>query len=221
MHSSSRSFDLLIFDWDGTLADSTALIVHAIQAAFADSGLPPPSRHAASFVIGFGLSDAMRHLAPEADQACIMRVVDAYRHHYLQRDHEIILFEGVQEAMPRYRARGYLLAVATGKSRKGLDRVLVQTGLDALFDITRCADECQSKPHPQMLFDITDYLGVDRQRAVMIGDTTHDLNMAANAGMPALGVSYGAHPQEELVRLAPLAVHERFGLLDEWIMAYG
>lgn len=217
----AERFDLLVFDWDGTLADSTGLITQSIQQAFAEAGLSVPSREAASYVIGYGLNEAMQYLAPEASGAEVARVVEAYKIHYLARDGEILLFEGVAEALARYKAAGYALAVATGKSRRGLDRVLEQTGLGVYFDTTRCADECHSKPHPQMLEQIVEHLAVPVARTVMIGDTTHDLQMAINAGTAGLGVSYGAHPRENLAELAPLGLFDSFGELDNWLIQYG
>ncbi|WP_269533408.1 HAD-IIIA family hydrolase [Chitinimonas sp. BJYL2] len=217
----TRRFDLLIFDWDGTLADSTALITSSIQLAFADAGLPVPSRRDASFVIGYGLSDAMQHLAPQASTTQIARIVEAYKHHYLARDGEIALFEGVQDALAHYRQAGYQLAVATGKSRRGLDRVLDQTGLGVCFDATRCADECHSKPHPQMIEELLEVLEVDTSRAVMVGDTTHDLQMAVNANTASLAVSYGAHPREDLAAMAPLGLFDSFTELDSWLRKHG
>jgi phosphoglycolate phosphatase len=217
----AERFDLLIFDWDGTLSDSTGLITHSIQNAFAEVGLEVPTRQQASFVIGFGLNQAMQYLAPGADEATIAEVVEVYKRHYLARDADILLFDGVPEALARYQEAGYLMAVATGKSRKGLDRALGNTGLDKYFDFSRCADECQSKPHPQMIDEITGRLGVAPARAVMIGDTTHDLQMAANAGTASLGVAYGAHPRHELSALQPLAIFDTFAELDAWVNQHG
>ncbi|GAB3250214.1 HAD family hydrolase [Chitinimonas naiadis] len=217
----AERFDLLIFDWDGTLADSTALITHSIQQAFADAGLPVPNRKQASFVIGYGLNEAMQYLAPAAGQEEVARVVEAYKHHYLARDGEIALFEGVADALAHYKAAGYHLAVATGKSRRGLDRVLEQTGLGVYFDATRCADECHSKPHPQMILELVEYLDVPVARSVMIGDTTHDLQMASNAGAAGLGVAYGAHPKDELLALQPLGLFDSFTELDGWLRQHG
>lgn len=215
-----KRFDLLIFDWDGTLADSTGLIVRAIQAAFTDVGLPPPSRKDANYVIGFGLFDAMQYLAPDVDDALIRQIVTAYQQHYLSRDAEIELFDGVISSLTRLKSEGFQLAVATGKSRRGLNRVLTQRGIEHLFEFTRCADESQSKPHPQMLFDIGERLNIEPTRSVMIGDTTHDLNMASNAKMAGLGVSYGAHPRDELVAVAPLAIFDSFAELDSWLIEH-
>jgi phosphoglycolate phosphatase len=163
----------------------------------------------------------MQYLAPGADDATIAEIVEVYKRHYLARDADILLFDGVPDALARYQEAGYLMAVATGKSRKGLDRALGNTGLDKYFDFSRCADECQSKPHPQMIDEITDRLGVAPARAVMIGDTTHDLQMAANAGAASLGVAYGAHPRHELSALKPLAVFDTFAELDAWVIQHG
>jgi len=217
----AERFDLLIFDWDGTLCDSTALITQSIQVAFEAAGLPVPTREKASFVIGYGLAEAMRYLAPTATHEQVEAVLEAYKAHYLARDGDVVLFDGVTEALTRYKEAGFLLAVATGKSRRGLDRALANTGLAALFDTSRCADECHSKPHPQMIEEITDVLGVPTGRGVMIGDTTHDLQMAANAGMGALGVSYGAHPKHELAALSPIGLFDSFAELDAWVSRHG
>lgn len=215
----NRDYDLIVFDWDGTLMDSTAHIVRSIQAACVDLGLPVPSRERASYVIGLGLTDAMRYACPGLEEARYHEMVDAYRRHYLAGDAGVDLFEGVAEALREYKEQGVFLAVATGKSRVGLDRVLALSGLDTVFDCTRTVDECHSKPHPQMLEQITDYLGVAPQRALMIGDTTHDLQMALNAGVPSVGVSYGAHPESELLALNPVACFACFGELHPWLRA--
>jgi phosphoglycolate phosphatase len=214
-------FDLIVFDWDGTLADSTGLITNSIREAFAELGLAVPTREDASFVIGLGLMQAMQYLAPNATPKQIEDITEAYKHHYLKHDGDILLFDGVVSTLPRLKDDGYLLAVATGKSRKGLDRALAHTGLGHYFDYSRCADECHSKPHPQMLEEITDRLGVEANRAVMIGDTTHDLQMALNAGTAALGVAYGAHPRNELAGLNPLAIFDTFNEFDSWMVHHG
>ncbi|XZG71133.1 HAD-IA family hydrolase [Chitinibacteraceae bacterium HSL-7] len=210
---------LLVFDWDGTLMDSTATIVHAIQHAFNDAGLPAPSATASRYVIGFGLREAMAHLAPDADDATIARVVDAYRTHYLARDQEIVLFDGVEEGLQQLGDAGFTLAVATGKSRAGLDRVLKATGLGRHFLVTRTADEAFSKPHPAMLEYVVDFAQAAPAETVMIGDTTHDLQMALNAGTHSLAMSYGAHPLDELLKLSPLAHFDDFAALTQWLLA--
>ena len=214
-----KQFDLLVFDWDGTLMDSTGAITSAIQYAFGDVGLDVPSREDASFVIGYGLKEAMAYLAPNADDALIARIVESYKHYYLARDQQQVLFEGVAEALPKFREAGFMLAVATGKSRVGLDRVLKITGLASLFDVTRTADEAFSKPHPAMLEYILDYTGVTPRRAVMIGDTTHDLQLGANAGTACIALNCGAHAAASLTAAQPLAQFDQFQQLADWIYA--
>ena len=201
----ARRFELIVFDWDGTLLDSAAAIVRAIQAASADLGVPVPSDARARHVIGLGLSDALRHAVPDLPAEAYPQMVERYRHHYLSSDHELTLFGGTLELIAELHGRGHLLAVATGKSRSGLDRSLGFSGLRRYFHATRCADECFSKPHPAMLLELMDELGVMAESCLMIGDTTHDLLMAKNAGVAGLGVSFGAHPAEQLQAEAPLA----------------
>ncbi|MFO1379613.1 MAG: HAD-IA family hydrolase [Chitinivorax sp.] len=212
-----KRYDLLVFDWDGTLMDSTASIVRAIQLAFRDMDKPVPSDDKARHVIGLGLADAMRYLDPELDADDVRQVVDCYRHYYLSRDHEIELFAGVREALQRYRQQGFWLAIATGKSRMGLDRALQHSGLGELFDVSRTADETFSKPHPAMLEQIIDYTGSDPRRTLMIGDTSHDLLLAQNARADGFGVSYGAHPRHELEQYQAVSIADSFAELDAWL----
>lgn len=212
-----KRFDLIVFDWDGTLMDSTAAIVKCIQAAARDLGLPVPDDRAASHVIGLGLQDAMRVAVPQLEPRHYPRMVERYRYHFLARDHELILFPGVREMLDDLAREGYFLAVATGKSRVGLSRALDATGLLSLFDATRCADETFSKPHPAMLQELTRELGQDLGRTVMIGDTTHDLLMAQNAGAAGIGVHYGAHPAHELQALQPVYCADSVMQLHAWL----
>jgi phosphoglycolate phosphatase len=212
-----RRFDLITFDWDGTLMDSTAVISSSIQRACADLGLPVPSNERASHVIGLGLSDALSYAVPELTQEMIPAMVERYRHHYLSRDASLPLFPGVREIVVSLKEAGYFVAVATGKSRVGLDRALNHSGLRPLFDATRCADECRSKPDPQMLWELGDELGVRSDRTLMIGDTTHDLQMAANAGAASLAVSYGAHHERSLEGQGALAIVASPAQLGVWL----
>ena len=191
-------FDLVVFDWDGTLMDSTDVIATSIQRACVDLGLPVPSDQRASHVIGLGLSDALAYAVPELPRARFPEMIERYRHHYLSRDADLPLFPGVREILAALKEEGHYVAVATGKSRVGLERALDHTGLRPLFDATRCADECRSKPDPAMLFELGDELGVRNARMLMVGDTTHDLLMASNAGAASVGVSYGAHAARAL-----------------------
>lgn len=213
----AKRFDLIVFDWDGTLMDSAAAIVRAIQAASADLGLAVPPDARARHVIGLGLVDALRHAVPDLQEADYPKMVERYRHHYLSGDHTLTLFEGVEEMMAELHGRGHWLAVATGKSRVGLDRAMGFSGLARYFHATRCADECFSKPHPAMLLELMDELGVMPEACLMIGDTTHDLLMARNAGVAAVAVSFGAHPVDDLAAENPLACVHTPAELRDWL----
>jgi phosphoglycolate phosphatase len=215
----SKRFKLLVFDWDGTIIDSTGLIVHSIQNACRDLGLAVPTDDDARYVIGLGLQPALSHLLPGVDQQTYPLVSQRYRYHYLARDHEAPLFGGVADLLQQLRLRGHTLAVATGKSRAGLQRSLQHVGLTQLFDATRCADETFSKPHPAMLQELMADLVVSPQETLMIGDTTHDLDMAANAAVAGLGVSYGAHPAEQLRARVALEVVDSVSTLTAWLYA--
>ncbi|MBA5686459.1 HAD-IIIA family hydrolase [Rugamonas apoptosis] len=212
-----KQFDLIVFDWDGTLMDSTSAIVKCIQAAAKDLGLPIPRDEAAAHVIGLGLSEAMQAAMPGIDPKFYPRLVERYRYHYLSRDHELTLFKGAREMLEELAQQAYFLAVATGKSRVGLNRALNDAGLLSLFDATRCADETFSKPHPAMLQELTRELGQDMKRTVMIGDTTHDLLMANNAGASAIAVQYGAHPVDQLAACQPLFSAASVTELHHWL----
>jgi phosphoglycolate phosphatase len=214
-----KQFDLIVFDWDGTLMDSTATIVKCIQASAKDLGLPIPDDKAAAYVIGLGLHDAMQAALPDLDPKYYPRMVERYRYHYLAKDHELTLFHGVREMLAELSQQGYFLAIATGKSRVGLNRALDVAKLLTLFDATRCADETFSKPHPAMLQELTRELGQDMKRTVMIGDTTHDLQMAINAGAAGIAVQYGAHSKSELQALNPLHAVDSVSELHAWLKA--
>jgi len=213
-------FDLIVFDWDGTLMDSTAHITRSIQAACRDLGLTVPDDISASYVIGLGLREALQIAAPELSPDDYPRLSERYRYHYLLRDPEIELFAGVPEMLATLREQGYFLAVATGKTRVGLNRALAAVGLTSVFDATRCADETFSKPNPAMLHELTRELGQDLGRTVMIGDTTHDLQMAANAGAASIAVTYGAHPAESLRGLAPRFCANSVSELADWLVTH-
>jgi phosphoglycolate phosphatase len=219
---SRKQFDLIVFDWDGTLMDSTATIVKCIQAAARDIGLPVPSKEVAAHVIGLGLAEAMQAaLPPGTDPKHFPRMTERYRYHYLLQDHDLVLFEGARDMLADLSQQGYFLAIATGKSRVGLNRALDSVKLLSLFDATRCADETFSKPHPAMLQELTRELGQDIRRTVMIGDTTHDLQMAINAGAAGIAVEFGAHPVEQLRALDPLFVAGSIGELHQWLSDFG
>jgi phosphoglycolate phosphatase len=212
-----KQFDLIVFDWDGTLMDSTSAIVKCIQAAARDLGLPIPRDDDASHVIGLGLHEAMQAVMPNIDPLFYPRMVERYRFHFLSKHHELAMFDGVRPMLAELKQDGYFLAVATGKSRVGLNRDLNALGLLSLFDATRCADETFSKPHPAMLQELTRELGQDMRRTVMIGDTTHDLLMANNAGASGIAVQYGAHPIAQLQACNPVYSAESVIHLHSWL----
>ena len=214
-----RKYELLIFDWDGTLMDSIARIVTCFGNACADAGLPVPPESAMRHVIGLGLVEAVDALLPGVDNVLRESVVARYRERFLHIDQTAMpLFDGVRTGLEALAGHGYLLAVATGKSRRGLDRVLQETGMTSLFVATRCADEALSKPHPKMLQDLLDYTGLSSEQALMVGDTTYDLEMARMAAMDSLAVSYGVHVREDLLAHAPLACLDTFDEVRQWLL---
>jgi len=219
--AAERQFKLIVFDWDGTLADSTRIIAASIQEALRDMGEPVPEARAARYVIGLGLADALKSVAPALPSHRYSELAAHYRRHYLAREDDIPLFAGADEMLAELDDAGYYLAVATGKTRMGLDRVLTKNRLARRFHATRCADEGFPKPHPDMLLHLMDRLGVDARDTLMIGDTTHDLELARNAGARALAVAYGAHEPEGLARLAPLATVHTVAELRAWLRANG
>ncbi|MDD2685204.1 MAG: HAD-IIIA family hydrolase [Gallionella sp.] len=214
-----KRYDLIVFDWDGTVMDSTAVIAGSIQAACRDLGLPVPEDQAARHVIGLGLVQALRHAVPDAPEAMYEPLVERYRHHFLAQDQAIPLFSGARETIAELHEAGYLLAVATGKSRAGLDRVLDASGMRPYFHGLRTADMTFSKPHPAMLLELMDELAVSAERTLMVGDTTHDLQLAQNAGVDVIAVGHGAHPPEQLLELKPLALLDDFAQLRAWFKA--
>lgn len=208
---------LFVFDWDGTLIDSADKIVGAMQAAIADRGLAPRSVAEVRNIIGLGLPEAIRHLYPDLSEAGQQVLRRAYADHFIAADRvPCRLFPQVLETLQALRDDGCLLAVATGKNRRGLTRVLGGLGLETFFDATRCADETCSKPDPLMLHQLLEELAVPAVEAVMVGDTEYDMAMAERAGMARIAVNYGAHAVERLLPFAPLLVVERFGQLLEW-----
>jgi phosphoglycolate phosphatase len=219
--TTSRQFDLVVFDWDGTLFDSTGLITRCIQAACVDVGVPMPTDEQASYVIGMGLVEALQHAAPGLARERYPELGARYRHHYMARQHEIVFFDGTLAMLEALRARGHLLAVATGKSRRGLDDALNGSALRGLFDATRTADETASKPDPRMLHDLMNELVVPPERTVMVGDTTHDLQLAQNAGVACIGVSYGAHDHGAFEPYAPRFIAHSTVELHAWLTSHG
>jgi phosphoglycolate phosphatase len=212
-----RRFDLIAFDWDGTLFDSTKIIIRCIQRAVADVGGSVPSDKAAAYVIGMGLMEALAHAAPDVPQERYPDLAARYRHYWRLHLNDISLFDGVLTMLDDLKARHHWLAVATGKSRRGLDEVLESSQLRGMFDGSRTADETAGKPHPRMLHELMREFGTDPERTLMIGDTTHDLQMAVNAGCAAVGVSYGAHEPGEFEALNPLFIAHSVGDLHRWL----
>lgn len=217
----ARQFDLIAFDWDGTLFDSTQIIVRCIQNAVVDVGGQRPSDKDAAYVIGLGLMQALAHAAPDVPREKYAELGARYRHHYLQHQNDISLFDGVLPLLSALRERQHLLAVATGKSRRGLDEALRTVELRGMFDGSRTADETAGKPDPRMLHELMAEWGIPPERTLMIGDTTHDLQMALNAGCASVGVSYGAHEPDAFHALQPRAVVHSVAELRDWLAAHG
>lgn len=219
--TSSRRFRFIVFDWDGTLADSTAQIARAVRAAYADLSLPVPAENAARFIIGLKLDAAFRALSPGASDATLSEISRRYVAHYLTEDASIPLFEGARELLADLDDAGYFLGVATGKSRKGLKRSLETHRLTTRFHATRTADEGAAKPSPQMLLDLMRMTGTEPNETLMIGDTTHDVLMAKNARVASLAVSYGAHDVPTLSTAAPDAIAGSVEELRKWLEKNG
>ena len=215
--SRPRQFDLICFDWDGTLFDSTAIIVRSIQQAVLDVGGARPTDQAAAYVIGMALMPALAHAAPDVPKEKYPQLGERYRHHYLAHQHDISLFDGVLPMLADLKRRHHWLTVATGKSRRGLDDVLASRQLHGIFDGSRTADETAGKPHPRMLHELMREFGADPERTLMIGDTTHDLLMARNAGCASVGVSYGAHEPGDFGALGPRRVAHSVAELHQWL----
>ncbi len=215
-----KRYDLIVFDWDGTVVDSTAVIVNSIQSACRDLDLPVPSDEAARHVIGMGLQQALRHAVPEAPEELLPQLVERYRHHYFAQDEDITLFDGARDTIAALHDAGYQLAVATGKSRNGLERSMHASGMEGYFHATRTADQTFSKPHPAMLLELMEELGAGPERVLMVGDTTHDLQMALNAGVDAVGMTHGAHPAGQLLELKPLVLVNDFAGFREWFRGH-
>lgn len=216
MHA-ARRYDLVVFDWDGTLADSTALIADAIQNACRDMGQAVPAREVARHVIGLGFTSAVAHVAPDLATDEYPAFAAAYRKYYLEGEARVVLFDGARELLQNLDTAGYRLAVATGKSRSGLEHAIAHCGLRGVFHATRCADEGHPKPNPDMLLNLMRFLAVHPERTLMVGDTSHDLELARNAGTDAVGVTYGAHAPEALAALSPRAIVDSVPALREWL----
>ncbi len=217
-----KTYELIVFDWDGTLMDSEARIVTCMQHAARDTQMPVPSTAAARDIIGLGLVEAVQRLFPTADAVAVEALIDAYRTHWLgEALQPAALFAGAYELLEGLQRAGHLLAVATGKSRRGLDKSLDESGLHGFFQASRCADETFSKPHPQMLQEILTDLDTPPERAVVVGDTEYDMQMARNAGVDALGVSHGVHGPDRLLAQGAIACFDDLSALSDWLLKRG
>jgi len=209
-------YRLIVFDWDGTIIDSAATIAECIRESARDMGLPVPTAEQASHVIGLGLHDSLRRAVPELRTEQYPQFVANYRRHFLAREDAMNLFTGMEELLIEQK-KTHLLAIATGKSRRGLDRALAATGVGPFFSASRCADETHPKPHPAMLLELMDELGFSKDQLLMIGDTSHDLEMARAAEVDSVAVTYGAHPEEGLRACGPLHCCSNVSSLSEWL----
>jgi phosphoglycolate phosphatase len=215
-----KRYDLIVFDWDGTVMDSTAVISGSIQAACRDLGLTVPDDETARHVIGLGLDQALRYAVPDMPESMCPDLVERYRHHFLAQDQAIPLFEGARETIAELHHAGYRLGVATGKSQAGLNRAMEATGMKNYFHATRTADRSLSKPHPAMLFELMDELDTNAEHTLMVGDTTHDVQMAHNAKVDVVAMGHGAHPLQQLQDLQPLALVNNFTELRAWFRTH-
>lgn len=210
---------LVVFDWDGTLMDSADHIVACLQNSIIELSLEPRTNDEVKNIIGLGMREALLVLYPQATDAVFSAIVERYRIHFFdQKTDPCELFSGAKDLIQELDAKEYFLAVATGKGRNGLDKILSETGLGEFFPITRCADETHSKPHPQMMLDIIDYYGVEANEAIMVGDTEYDLKMANNAAAHSVAVSYGVHDKQRLLDCKPLTCLDSLHELHEWLL---
>lgn len=213
---------LIVFDWDGTLMDSEARIVACMRGAITDLDMPERSAEQIRNIIGLGLRESVATLFDGLSESAYQALVERYRYHFLVGDNTpSLLFDGVLELLSALEQQGHYLAVATGKGRLGLDKVLEETGLTSVFHATRCADETFSKPHPQMLLDIMERLGADTQETLMVGDTEYDMQMASNAGTAALAVSYGVHSKQRLLKCQPVSCVDSVAEMADWLLNLG
>lgn len=216
----TKQYDLIVWDWDGTLADSTGMIARAVVKAAEQAGLPPLTAEAASSIIGLGLRESIETLYPGISDEQARVLATNYNINYFASESEILLFDGAADTIKALSRRGFKLAVATGKSRRGLNLALEHTQLRNYFHATKTVDECFSKPHPQMLDELMDHLVVLPERTLMIGDTSYDLEMAKNAGVDAVGVTYGAQKPDVWQGLNPVQQFDKFSALSDWLLEH-
>jgi len=212
-------YQLIVFDWDGTLMDSTGHIVHCMQQAISQLAFPPLDDSDINHIIGLGLNEAAQALYPNIAAMQVEQLANTYREIWLSTPHDTPLFDHAHQLIQNLNHQEYFLGVATGKSRSGLNKVLSSTKLEPLFHATRCADECHSKPHPQMIEELMDYCGVTPKETLMIGDTEYDLQMAHNAGADSLGISHGAHGIDTLQACQPRDIVDNLHQVEQWLLA--
>ncbi len=210
-------YQLIVFDWDGTLMDSTSHIVNCMQQAITQLSLPPLEDTAISHIIGLGLNEAIYALYPDASLETVEHLANTYRQTWLNNPIDSPLFDNAYNLIKRLSEQNYFLGVATGKSRRGLNKVLKSTDLERYFHATRCADECHSKPHPQMIEELINYFGVTAKETLMIGDTEYDLQMAHNAGTDSLAISHGAHDITTLRACQPQAIVDNLQQVEHFL----
>lgn len=214
-------YQLICFDWDGTLFDSTAVIVSCIQQAVVDLGGARPDAGAAAQVIGLSLGPALARVAPDIAPGRELALRNRYLYHWARHQDDVQLFEGVLPLLHALRRKGHDLAVATGKSRRGLDSALMRPELQGIFHASRTADETAGKPDPQMMQELMDELACTPEQTLLVGDTTHDLKMAVNAGVAGLAVTWGAHSAGQLQALHPVFLAHCVPELQSWLERHG
>ena len=215
----SKEFDLIVWDWDGTLADSTGMITNAIVTAAEQVGLPTLDPHAARNIIGLGLRESIHALYGDIPAEKAQALAQQYTANYYAGEAAIPLFEGAKDLIVELNRRGFKLAVATGKGRRGLNLALQHCGLAQYFHATRTVDECFSKPHPQMIDEIMDFCVVRPERTLMIGDSSYDLQMAENAGVQGVAVTFGAQSRDKLLGYNSIEIFDEFKDLSTWLLA--
>ena len=212
-------YQLIIFDWDGTLMDSADKIANCIIASAVQLGIKEPTKEHAKSIIGLSLHEAMRILFPNENELAINKLVENYKYHFVTADDTSQgLFAGVEQGLAALSDAGALLAVATGKARRGLKRVFDEVGIEHYFVVSRCADETRSKPHPQMLHEILDFTAIGPHNTIMIGDTTFDMDMASNANMHGLAAGYGVHSSKALTDAKAITVIDSFSEIIDWLL---
>jgi phosphoglycolate phosphatase len=212
-----KKYDLIIFDWDGTLMDSTQHIINCIQLAIEQLLLPPLSDRTVSNIIGLGLNEAISTLYPDLTEVNRKQLGLNYQQNWLDSPYQAPLFDNATKLIHDLHQQGYFLGVATGKSRSGLNKVLESSRLGSLFHASRCVDECYSKPHPEMVEQLMSYLGATPKRTLIVGDTSHDLNMAHNAGADSIAVTHGAHDSKALQACKPKYIAKNLHQVQQWL----